>query len=162
MIICCSHCAWEEVTSWEFFGQWRATNDIIRLMLCRWIFREGILIAKLFKTKLILTFPFRATVLIPSMSKREKNLANFLWKIHVFHTCHVFTCVSDKFNWLATSPRSATDKYFWHRNFLSRKASCEWVKAVRLRRLRFIGIFDELNKDLKFCESDCDGLWMLE
>lgn len=48
----------------------------------------------------------------------------------------VFTWVSDKFNWFATSPRSATDRYFWHRNFLSRKASCEWVNAVLRRRFR--------------------------
>lgn len=52
---------------------------------------------------------------------------------------HVFTCVSDKLSWLATSPRSATDKYFWHRNFRSRKASCEWVNAVLLRRFLFKG-----------------------
>lgn len=50
---------------------------------------------------------------------------------------HVFTCVSDRFSWLATSARSATDKYFWHRNFRSRKASCECVNAVRRRRFRF-------------------------
>lgn len=47
---------------------------------------------------------------------------------------HVFTWVSDKFKASATSLRSATDKYFWHRNLRSKYASCEWVKAVRRRR----------------------------
>lgn len=50
----------------------------------------------------------------------------------------VLTCVSDKLSWFATSTRSATDKYFWHRNFLSRKASCEWVNAVLRRLFRFM------------------------
>lgn len=79
-------------------------------------------------------------------------LLSKLVNIQHLNSYHVFTCVSDKLSWLATSPRSATDKYFWHRNFLSRKASCEWVNAVRLRRLRFN---DPLlpNKDAKGWES---------
>lgn len=47
---------------------------------------------------------------------------------------HVFTWVSLKFNASATSLRSATDKYFWHRNFRSKYANCECVNAVRRRR----------------------------
>lgn len=46
----------------------------------------------------------------------------------------VLTCVSDKERASATSLRSATLRYFWHRNFLSRYASCAWVNAVLLRR----------------------------
>jgi len=46
----------------------------------------------------------------------------------------VFTWVSDRFRASATSLRSATDKYFWQRNFRSKYASCACVKAVLLRR----------------------------
>ncbi len=50
----------------------------------------------------------------------------------------VLTCVSVRLRASATSALSATLKYFWHLNFLSRYCNWACVNAVRLRRGFFI------------------------
>ena len=49
---------------------------------------------------------------------------------------HVLIWVSFKFRRSAKVPLSATLRYFWHKNFRSKTASCVCVKVVRLRRGR--------------------------
>lgn len=126
----------EKITRRIFFGEIRdgRATDVDFFLLRGRFFCQWILVAKLFESKLILSLPFRSAILIPCWENEKFNRIYELWKIYSYH---VFTCVSDKFNWLATSPRSATDKYFWQRNFRSRKASCECVNAVLRRRFRF-------------------------
>lgn len=166
IICCCGDChgVGEKITSWKLFHR-RTAYDVIGLLRWLWrrrLFCQRVLIAKLLESKLILTFPLCSAVLVPSIGrKRRWWVSNNSWKVTHSRSHHVLTCVSDRLNWLATSPRSATDKYFWHRNFLSRNASCEWVNAVRRRRLRFIGIFDEPKSDLKACCWSDWGWWML-
>ena len=50
----------------------------------------------------------------------------------------VLTCVSVRLRASATSALSATLRYFWHLNFLSKYCNCACVKAVRRRRGFFI------------------------
>lgn len=162
-----------KITSWIFFvdiwdGRAANVNFFLLVLLNLLIFCQRILIAKLFESKLILSLPFCSSVLIPWRDNWRRfvkvRIERFLIKLSKETpkiTHQVLTWVSDKFSWLATSPRSATDKYFWQRNFLSRKASCEWVKAVRRRRLRFKAPLLPI-KDGKRCCDSCWGWCMFE
>lgn len=87
------------------------------------------LVPQLLKSELVLALPLR-----PASRKRWNN-ATIIDRLNYRRFWYqVFTCVSDRLSASATSLRSATDRYFWHRNFRSRYASCAWVNAVRRRR----------------------------
>lgn len=112
------------------------------------------LMPQLFQSQLVLSFPFRSIYMenrwrfsYIDWKTNEKKQKYFDSSYRRFWY-HVLTCVSLKFSASATSLRSATDKYFWHRNFRSRYASCECVNAVRRRR-GFRPTFNAWNPDLR-------------
>lgn len=95
---------------------------------------------------------------------QDNHRLNFHWRVVLLRRSYllfwyqVFTWVSDRFKVSATSLRSATLKYFWQRNFLSKYANWACVKAVR-RRLGFRPLFSKfiLGSLRKFeCEGVCE------